>query len=84
MDSTDKTRNLDYGVAVIYTGTHVCYCVPMMMNVKATEIQVGDVIRFGGRVERVRVAKRVSVQQEGRRGPVTYKLTDYVQVERGA
>ncbi len=55
-----------------------------VMTIRATEIQVGDVIRFGGRVERVRIAKRVSVQQEGHRGSVTYSLTAYVQVERGA
>jgi hypothetical protein len=54
----------------------------MMMNVKATEIQVGDVIRFGARVTRVRIAKRVSVLQEGYRGAVTYSLTSYVRVER--
>jgi len=52
------------------------------ITVKATEIKVGDVIRFGGRVTRVRIAKRVSVLQEGYRGAVTYPLNSYVRVER--
>jgi hypothetical protein len=54
-----------------------------MMTVKATEIQVGDVIR-GARVTRVRIAKRVSVLQEGYRGPVTYPLESYVHLNRDA
>lgn len=54
------------------------------MRIKATDIQVGDVIRFCARVTRVRVGKRVSVLMEGYRGPVTYALTAYVQIEREA
>lgn len=53
-----------------------------LITVKATEIKEGDVIQFGGIVERVRVNKRVSVRQQGHRGPVTYALNQYVRVSR--
>jgi hypothetical protein len=55
----------------------------MTMTIKATEIQVGDTLRFSsGVVTRVRINKRVSVLQEGYAGVMTYPLDAYVQVER--
>lgn len=53
-----------------------------LITVKATEIKKDDVIQFGGVVERVRINKRVSVRQQGHRGPVTYALGEYVRVFR--
>lgn len=62
-----------------------CYRLGMTatMCIKVEEVRVGDVISFSrARVVRVRVAKRVSILQEGWRGSVTFKIGEHITVER--